>query len=477
MFSELRWISVLFLLLLRLTLAAVFAVAAVGKLADRPGTRAAVISFGAPARVAGAIALGLALAELAVAVALLLPGSTVAGALGALLLLALFSVAIAINLARGRRPDCHCFGQVHSEPIGARSLLRNGALAVAAGGIIALAANDPGPNALAWVVSSPGAALAVGLAAGLGVATWIAFRLTRRHGVALRRIDELEAALTVAEVEIPEPATAPVLPIGTPAPAFPGLDGMLAQGRTVLAVFTSEGCGPCRELAPKLARWRRDFAEHVAVAKLSYGDDPGLADRYGVEGTPAAVAIGPSGQVESAVVHGPDAIADLFEETLLESLPAPPDVGEAVLDLPLETLSGDDTRLLSRLSSSGETLLLFWNPGCGFCSAMRDDLRVLEEGARDEHPSLVVISAGAREDTRADAFRSPVLLDPMSLVQSSIGAGGTPTAVLVGPDGRLRSEIAGGRDGVLRLAGVEDEPAPPELEIVMSGAASNGAEG
>jgi hypothetical protein len=35
-----------------------------------------------------------------------------------LALLVLFIVAIAVTLARGRKPDCHCFGQLHSKPIG-----------------------------------------------------------------------------------------------------------------------------------------------------------------------------------------------------------------------------------------------------------------------------------------------------------------------------------------------------------------------
>jgi hypothetical protein len=47
------------------------------------------------------------------------------GAVAALALLALFLAAIAFSFARGRRPDCHCFGQLHSAPIGSRTVIRN----------------------------------------------------------------------------------------------------------------------------------------------------------------------------------------------------------------------------------------------------------------------------------------------------------------------------------------------------------------
>ncbi len=94
----------------RLVLALVFAVAAAAKLADRGGTREAVIAFGGPTRGAGALAVALAIVELMTAGLLLPAGTAVAGAIAALALLAGFSILIAANLMRGRAPDCHCFG-------------------------------------------------------------------------------------------------------------------------------------------------------------------------------------------------------------------------------------------------------------------------------------------------------------------------------------------------------------------------------
>ena len=59
------------LLIARLLLAGVFAVAGAAKLTDLAGTRRALAGFGIPDRLGGSLALALPLAELAIAVALL----------------------------------------------------------------------------------------------------------------------------------------------------------------------------------------------------------------------------------------------------------------------------------------------------------------------------------------------------------------------------------------------------------------------
>ena len=44
---------------------------------------------------------------------------------GAVVLLASFTVLLSVNLARGRRPVCACFGEWSRRPLGATHLLRN----------------------------------------------------------------------------------------------------------------------------------------------------------------------------------------------------------------------------------------------------------------------------------------------------------------------------------------------------------------
>jgi Methylamine utilisation protein MauE len=169
------------LLAARIALAAVFALAAVTKLADLRGSRDAVAGFGVPERLAGPLGLLLPLGELAVAVALLPAESTRIGALGATLLLTVFVVAIGLSLARGTAPDCHCFGQIHSEPVGWRSLARNGVLAAIAIFVVVAGWRQGGPSAIAWIGQlSDAAAVAVGgtvaiiALAGAGAAAWLA---------------------------------------------------------------------------------------------------------------------------------------------------------------------------------------------------------------------------------------------------------------------------------------------------------------
>ena len=120
-------------MLARVVLAAVFAVAGIAKLIDLAGSRKSLRDFGVPDALAWPFGLLLPLAELICAGALLFDASAWWGACGVAVLLILFIAGIGINLARGRKPDCHCFGQLSSKPVGAGTLVRNAALLLLAG--------------------------------------------------------------------------------------------------------------------------------------------------------------------------------------------------------------------------------------------------------------------------------------------------------------------------------------------------------
>src|SRR5215469_15513786 len=124
------------LLTARVLLAAIFLVAGLAKLADLAGSQQALRDFGVPVKLVMPLGVLLPLAELAVAVALLLPATAWWGALGALALLLLFVGGIGSNLARGQHPECHCFGQLHSAPVGWPTLIRNLVLAAVAGVVV-----------------------------------------------------------------------------------------------------------------------------------------------------------------------------------------------------------------------------------------------------------------------------------------------------------------------------------------------------
>ncbi|MFM7534351.1 MAG: MauE/DoxX family redox-associated membrane protein [Acidimicrobiales bacterium] len=99
-------------------------------------TIAAVTKLAAPTWTADAAALGVPrwLARPVPVVEVVLAATLVAGiarpvpALGAVVLLVVFSALVAQALRRGRRPVCACFGRWSARPISAWTLARNGVL-------------------------------------------------------------------------------------------------------------------------------------------------------------------------------------------------------------------------------------------------------------------------------------------------------------------------------------------------------------
>jgi thiol-disulfide isomerase/thioredoxin/uncharacterized membrane protein YphA (DoxX/SURF4 family) len=467
-----------------LVLAVVFAAAGVGKLADREGTRTAVRAFGSPERIAGPLGRVLPVAELLVAL-LLLVGPARLGGAAALGLLVAFSGAVALSLARGRTPDCHCFGQLHSAPASWKTLARNAVLALLAA--VVLARGTSGVRGFAWVGTlSPAQTLALG--ATLGAAALIAsgglliLALMRAYGRVLVRLDALEAG-TPASAGLPELGLDP----GTPAPALSAqrvdgaevsLDALLEPGLPLLLVFTSPTCGPCRGLLPSLSRWQEEHRERLTLATLSSGDraairteaeEHGLAwalvdedlavyEAYQATGTPSAVLVSPDGRIASYVAAGAEAIEELVERALVpgEDDAAGLPLGVAAPALDLRDLDGEPIPLAD--PDGRETLVLFWNPGCGFCNSMRSDLHAWEREAFDGPLRLLVVSSGDVEESRADGFRSSVALDPEYSAGSVFGARGTPMAVLLDGEGRVASKLVAGGTAVMSLAAAHTRP-------------------
>jgi uncharacterized membrane protein YphA (DoxX/SURF4 family) len=307
------------LVTLRLVLAAVFATAGLAKLRDREGTRTALTGFGAPTAAIPALSLLLPLAELAVAGCLLVDPMVRTGGAGALLLLAAFSAAIAVSLAQGRTPDCHCFGRLHSAPIGAGTLVRNLVLAALSALVVAGGAGAGVLAPVRWLGDlstrdrlALGAAIAVALA--LAAEGWLILQLLHQQGRLLLRIEALEGS----------PGLGEGLEVGTPAPAFSlpavaggtvALDDLVGAGLPVLALFVSPSCRPCNALLPDLAHWRREHASRVTVAIVARGDvaeNSAHASGHGLE----PVLIGPDGRVRSRVAAGGDAIRGLLVRVL-----------------------------------------------------------------------------------------------------------------------------------------------------------------
>ncbi len=473
-------------LIARLILAAVFVVAGLAKLRDSAGAHAGVVAFGVPRRIAGPVALVLPIVELVVA-GLLLPATTAThGSAAALALLAVFTAAIAWNLARGRAPDCHCFGGLHPKPAGPRTLLRNATLLAVAALALTGSLVRSDASAIAWLGRLDAAALTAVIsvavaASAIGLGTVAFLHLMRSYGTVLVRLDRLETALAEAgiQVESVEQAERVGLEPGSEAPWFlaPDVTGagvsrddLLAHRRPLLLVFTNPHCGPCAALLPRLAEWQQELQQELTVACVSSGapeavraevdefelthvlvdEQAGIAERFGVTGTPGAVLIEPDGTIAGWAASGAEAIEALVE-IARSPRPAPAlTVGSSVPAREVRTLEGE---LITLDDLRGrEAVLLFWNPDCGFCRSLREELVPWDTGDDDALPRLVVVSSGDPAATRAEAFRSTVLLDERFEVGEVFGAAGTPMAVLLDADARVASETVAGGEAVLALA-------------------------
>ena len=503
----------LVLLLARVLLTGVFVTAGLAKLADLSGSHQALRDFGVPARLARPLGLLLPLAELVVAVALLPTNSAWWAALGALALLLLFVIGISYNLTHGRTPDCHCFGQVYSKPIGWPTLLRNLLLAALAGVVVGFGRTNAGLGVLEWVAVLTVAQrieLLAGiiLAAVLVVEGWFLLHILGQQGRLLLRLEELEArAALQAAPSTAASAPAGELPLGSQAPALrlPGLSGetitldvLRARGKPVLLLFSDPGCGPCIALLPEIGRWQRDYSGKVTLALISRGSaeanrskttehgitqvllqhDREVTTAYQATGTPSAVLIRPDGTIGSSLAQGADAIRALVAGAIglpvlhtAQSLPGPangasnglpvranqpsrpviPNIGDPATDFSLPDLSGHAMRLSDFRGSL--MLVLFWRPSCGFCQRMLPELKAWEAQPPQGAPKLLVISTDSVQDNQAMGLRSPIVLDQEGMrVGGTFGANGTPMAVLVDEEGKIASEIMAGAPAVLALA-------------------------
>lgn len=319
-------------------------------------------------------------------------------------------------------------------------------------------------------------AVVLGLAvSGAGVAALALtalFYLLRQNGRLLLRLDAVEAKLGMTS-DRPSP---PGLPVNSAAPAFTlkDLDGHtvtfdMLRGRasSFLLLFIEPGCSVCDELSPAVAQWQREHADRLLVVPITRGEvrvnrakskthdlrdvllqeDREVAEAYRVEATPAAVLI-TAGLIASPLAVGADAIRTLVAHAML---PKPVKKGDLVPALRLPDLSG---RFVDLARMRGcRTVLVFWDPFCGFCQAMLGDVKTWERNRPADAPELLVIAAGSSEANRQQGLRSRVLLDPHFTAGQIFGAEGTPSAVVLNSEGRVECDVGVGAAAVLGLAG------------------------
>jgi thioredoxin-related protein len=487
------------LLATRVLLAVVFVAAGVAKLLDRKGSQKAITDFGLPIWTGAPLGIALPLAEIAVALMLVPVQSVWFGGIGALVLLLTFSTAIAINIGLGRRPECHCFGQMHSEPVGWPTLLRNGALALLAAFLVIQTRTNPGPNILSAARSLSAAqilltALVLVAATISGSLYWLILHLFRQNGRLLLRIEALETNRPVNQRQFAPPAVLPGLSIGTKAASFDlpkigggraTLEGFLREDRPLLLISTDPKCGPCNALMTEIAVWQRDFAHELTIALLSHGrltDNEAKAIEYGISnlivekdhdvagkyqalGTPTAVLIRKDGTIGSPALGGADRIRELIRYKgwteaghlgLMKALGQPQNVPQPKPALPrgsvapafkLSDLSGNEVDS-AKFNGNG-TMLVFWNPACGFCQRMLPELKKWEGAEQTNSPRLVLISGGTVDANRAMGLNCTILIDDKFSVGQLYGASGTPSGLLLDANGRIATELAIGQPKIM----------------------------
>jgi peroxiredoxin/uncharacterized membrane protein YphA (DoxX/SURF4 family) len=354
------------LLVARLLLGVVFLLAGAAKFGDPKGSSKALSDFGLPPRLAQPSSLLLSAAEIAVAITLVPVSLAWYGACGALALLSVFVLSIGVTLSQGRKPECYCFGQLHSVPVGWSTLARNGILAAPAAWLVFRGRLGVGPS-LWGHLASAGASERKAFIVAACVVCFMLFRALRRRehpvsgvfavgaqpGSESQRAAKDRPGAPLRDRELPWsgspgriPPTGNGLPIGTRAPEFelPGMTGekrslqaLREQRKTILLVFSSPYCEPCQALLPNLSRWVRECNESLNMVIVSRGTakenltklkgveisrvllqhDLEVADVYDCVNTPAAVLVGTDGLIQSDLAVGAVAIKELFSSSKL----------------------------------------------------------------------------------------------------------------------------------------------------------------
>jgi thiol-disulfide isomerase/thioredoxin len=337
------------------------------------------------------------------------------------------------------------------------------------------------------------------LTAAVVLEGWLLLHLLRQNGRLLLRVDALEGNEGAANPDLLESS----LPIGSSAPPFTlsglhgdtmTLDALRATGKPVLLFFMDPGCNPCNAMLPEVGQWQREHAGTMTIAIVSRGSvednrakftehgivnvllqrDREVAEAYQMPGTPTAILIDPDGTISSPLAFGQDEIEALVERSMSflaeadgssddvvgeEDAITPAESREPIPDVALPDLSGRTLRFTDLRGRP--TVVLFWNPDCGFCKHMLPDLKAWEIEPPADAPQLVVVSMGTVEENREMGLTSPVVLDQDFSTGRAFGVSGTPTAVMIDAEGRRASGEVMGASAVLDLLGETSQARVP----------------
>lgn len=488
----------LLLLIVRLALFGILAVAGIGKILDLEGSEKAVAGFGVPEPLAKIFAILIPVAELIFAACLLFTTYSWLGAAGALLLLVTFICGMLVQMIKGEAPDCHCFGQIHSEPVGAKSLVRNILIAILP---VVLLVNGRTQQGLAIGETeaqiASNALLAVLIVFGIVGASYL-HRLVKENSSLKRRVELIEmfdnGGMPIERDEAGDPTDS--LPIGAPFPDFqlPDTGGKVVTFEHLLAdlvpklfLFVGPTCKPCKAMLDEFVSWREEFDGRLRLVFVSRGAASENIERFGeslangmllqksmefaaqlyIKWTPSAVLVGADGNIASHPAVGDMAIRDLIGKLRSEDFAKPGyhvknsqkrsrvKIGEAIPDFTTTDLAGN---LVSRATfQERPTLTFFLSTTCGYCGEVVDQIRKWESSPERNGTNLIVFSDGDEETHRSYGLRTPIVIDPGYKISANLGMYGSPSGVIIDENGVIASETAIGGAMIWSLIGRKPE--------------------
>jgi thiol-disulfide isomerase/thioredoxin len=482
------------LLLSRLFLAAIFATAGITKLLDLKSSETAVRDFGVPESLVKPVSIVLPVSEVVIALMLFSLATAWIGAITSLIFLAWFTIGMGYQMAKGNAPDCHCFGQLHNEPVSIKSLVRNAIFSIPAVFLVAQGAKGQGPSLADSRIYTT--EMVFGLALTFGVAGILLMLkgILDKQTQIMRRLEVLEVISaeggSVERNEAGDPADG--LPIGAFLPDFelPDLRGQMVnleeivgEGKPVLFLFVAPTCQPCGALLPEIDEWQTELADRVNFVFISTGAGEENVAKFGrtaqrllvqknrefqnevyAKWTPSALLVNTDGRVASHIAAGDSAIRSLIEKVRSENVEDPffyfamerkdehqPKIGESAPEFELKDLEGKT--IDSRELRGKPTLVTFWSPTCPHCHAMIEQIKEWEKARGLDDPNLLVFSDGDPEAHREAGITSPILIDKAHGISSKFGMFGTPSAVLIDENGKIVSETAVGASNIWSLIG------------------------
>ena len=481
------------LLLIRLFLFGVFALAGVGKLLDRAGSEKAVKEFGVPEDLARPVAYALPIVELAIGLFLLFVATSWLAAIAGLLLLLVFVGGMIYQMAKGNAPNCHCFGQIHSEPVGKTSLIRNIGFAILSLLLVAQGRENQGLD----LTSSPNdmlqAVLILGILVLLAVAVFYLKKILDQQLQIAKRIEVLELVSRDGSVAEREDAGNPAesLPLGSLFPDFELADtagkrvrwaDYRKRKRPILFVFVSPDCGPCNALYPELKDWRLELLDKAVIVLVSTGsisaniekfaEDTGvllqekreLAEQVRARWTPTAIYVNAEGRIASHPAAGDTAIRELVEKLRAEDLTkehlyfansngheTPVKIGEKLPEFSKPDLNGET--ITQETFKGKDSLVLFFSMTCPHCVKMINEIKEWNLNKGADEPDLVVFSDGDPEEHKTLDLKAPIVLDEGYKLSGEIGMMGTPSGIVVNGNGEIITETGVGAPNIWALIG------------------------